>query len=240
MSSDKLDSRGNKQSGDDKYSSLKNNRSCDSIILAGRSASQQCTSVSDCSVKNFNMAKDFQAKMSNENFKTYTPILRKKSTLRVPKLSPRPKSTIPKTVVSKPRLCITPGKISSNKKCKPKRRKIGIPQRTVARILKARKFHAYHITFTQHLNFNDYLLRVNFCEWGIALQMIQQDENFFRYVPFSDEVTFSSNGTLNRHNCHYWSDENSHWFRSTNFQNRWSLMVWCGIVNGYLIGPYFF
>ena len=20
-------------------------------------------------------------------------------------------------------------------------------------------------------------------------------------------------------------------------QNRWSLMVWCGIVNGYLIGP---
>jgi len=117
-------------------------------------------------------------------------------------------------------------------------REIGIPQRTVARILKARKFHAYHITLTQHLNFNDYLLRVNFCEW--ALQMIQQDENFFRYVLFSDEATFSSNGTLNRHNCHYWSDENPHWFRSTNFQNRWSLMVWCGIVNGYLIGPYFF
>ena len=23
-------------------------------------------------------------------------------------------------------------------------------------------------------------------------------------------------------------------------QNRWNVMVWCGIVNGYLIGPYFF
>jgi len=74
--------------------------------------------------------KDFQAKMSNENFKTYTlSILGNKSTLRVPKLSPRRKSTSPsskhcsasKTVVSKPRLFVTPGKISSNKKCKPKR-----------------------------------------------------------------------------------------------------------------------
>jgi len=63
--------------------------------------------------------KDFQAKMSNENFQTYTPILGKKSTLWVSKLSPRPKS--PKTVVSKPRLCVTPGKIFFNKKCKPKR-----------------------------------------------------------------------------------------------------------------------
>jgi len=74
--------------------------------------------------------KDFQAKMSNENFKTYTlSILGNKSTLRVPKLSPRKKSTSPsskhcsasKTVVSKPRLFVTPGKISSNKKCKSKR-----------------------------------------------------------------------------------------------------------------------
>ena len=25
-----------------------------------------------------------------------------------------------------------------------------------------------------------------------------------------------------------------------DIQNRWSVNVWCGIVNGYLIGPFFF
>ncbi|OXU16263.1 hypothetical protein TSAR_012619, partial [Trichomalopsis sarcophagae] len=47
-------------------------------------------------------------------------------------------------------------------------------------------------------------------------------------------------GELNRHNCHYWSDENPHWLGRIDNQHRWSVMVWCGIINGYLIGPYFF
>jgi len=81
-------------------------------------------------------------------------------------------------------------------------------------------------------------LHIAFCQW--ALQMIQDDPHFFRYVLFSDEVTFCSDGRLNRHNCHYWTDNNPHWYRSLNHQNRWSLMVWCGIVNDYLIGLYFF
>ncbi|OXU20960.1 hypothetical protein TSAR_005914, partial [Trichomalopsis sarcophagae] len=34
--------------------------------------------------------------------------------------------------------------------------------------------------------------------------------------------------------------ENPHWHRTVDHQHRRSLMVWCGIVNGYLIGPYFF
>jgi len=51
------------------------------------------------------------------------------------------------------------------------------------------------------------ILRVRFCRW--AMRMIQQDEDFFRYVLFSDESTFKNTGELNRHNCHYWSDENS-------------------------------
>jgi len=33
---------------------------------------------------------------------------------------------------------------------------------------------------------------------------------------------------------------NPHWHRGVDNQHRWSLNVWCGIVNGYLIGPYFF
>ena len=70
--------------------------------------------------------------------------------------------------------------------------------------------------------------------------MVQNDPSFCRYVLFSDESKFYSNGQLNRHNCHYWSDENPHWYRPMDYQNRWSVTVLCGIVNGYLIGPYFF
>lgn len=56
----------------------------------------------------------------------------------------------------------------------------------------------------------------------------------------SDEATFHNTVQLNRHNCHYWSVENPHWFREVDHQQRWSLIVWCGIVNGYLIWPHFF
>lgn len=117
-------------------------------------------------------------------------------------------------------------------------REIGIPQKTCSRILRALNHHPYHITLTQHLLPRHMEMRVDFCRW--ALQMIQNDPQFFRYVLFSDEAKFMSDGALNRHNCHYWSTENPYWFKSVDHQNRWGLMVWCGIVNGYLIGPYFF
>lgn len=79
---------------------------------------------------------------------------------------------------------------------------------------------------------------MQFCQW--AQQMIRNDPAFFRYVMFSDEATFKNNGELNRHNCHYWLDTNPHWHRQIDNQHRWSINVWCGIINGYLIGPYFF
>ncbi|KYQ53990.1 hypothetical protein ALC60_07098 [Trachymyrmex zeteki] len=51
---------------------------------------------------------------------------------------------------------------------------------------------------------------------------------------------WSNTGQLNRHNCHYWSEENSRWFRQVAHQHRWSLNVWSGILNGYLEGSSFF
>lgn len=117
-------------------------------------------------------------------------------------------------------------------------RQVGIPKQTALRILRKCKYHAYHITLTQALTPADFIARVQFCQW--ALQRIQQDHDFFKYVLFSDEATFKNDGTLNRHNCHYWSNENPHWFRSIDRQHQWSLMVWCGILNGHLVGPFFF
>lgn len=117
-------------------------------------------------------------------------------------------------------------------------REIGIPQRTVLRILNVLRYHAYHVTLVQELRPHHIQMRIEFCQW--ALRMIANDPNFFRFVLFSDEAKFCSDGQLNRHNSHYWSNQNPHWHIPVDHQNRWSLMVWCGIVNGYFIGPYFF
>jgi len=113
-------------------------------------------------------------------------------------------------------------------------RELGIPKSTVLRILHAQRYHAYHISLTQELTLRQFAERFQFCHWAV------QNPELFTFVMFSDEATFKNTGELNRHNSHYWSDVNPHWHRGVDNQHRWSLNVWCGIVNGYLIGPYFF
>ncbi|EZA51837.1 hypothetical protein X777_09632 [Ooceraea biroi] len=70
--------------------------------------------------------------------------------------------------------------------------------------------------------------------------MVEQNPQFFHTVCFSDEATFKSNGCVDRHNMHYWSRENPHWMRQIDNQRVWSINVWCGILNGHIIGPHFF
>ena len=91
------------------------------------------------------------------------------------------------------------------------------------------------------LQFQHFQQRIVFFQW--ALQMIENDPDFFNFVLFQNvnfQIQLQSDGELDRHNCHYWSDVNPHWVRSVNHQRRWSIMVWCEIINGYLIDPYFF
>lgn len=117
-------------------------------------------------------------------------------------------------------------------------RDLGVPRSTVQRLLKSVKYHPYHITLNQALTEEDKRIRVDFCEW--ALGQINTTPDFFLRVLFSDEATFHSTGQLNRHNSHYWAPENPHWHREIDYQHRWSVNVWCGILNGHLIGPHFF
>lgn len=117
-------------------------------------------------------------------------------------------------------------------------RDLGVPRSTAHRILRSVRYHPYRITLTQALSLQDRQNRINFCNW--ALERLNEEPDFFRYVLFSDEATFQSTGSLNRHNCHYWSVENPHWTQQIDHQHRWSLNVWCGIVDGQINGPYFF
>lgn len=51
---------------------------------------------------------------------------------------------------------------------------------------------------------------------------------------------FTNNGWFNR-NLHYrWSSENNHFHRETNFQERFGINAWLGVLDTKIIGPFFF
>lgn len=114
----------------------------------------------------------------------------------------------------------------------------GISRRSVLRILRRYKFHPYHMSLHQELHGNDFQNRVTFCQW--AQRKIQEDNNFFLTVLFSDESTFTNCGEVNRYNMHYWAVENPRWLREVEHQRPWNVNVWCGIIGDTLIGPHFF
>jgi len=60
------------------------------------------------------------------------------------------------------------------------------------------------------------------------------------HIFWSDESKFTNNGIMNKQNHRYWDDTNPHWSLETNFQTVWGINVWCGLVGGKLIGPYFY
>jgi hypothetical protein len=112
----------------------------------------------------------------------------------------------------------------------------GLSHTSVWKILKRHKYHPYHVSLHQDLHGVDFQNRVTFCQW--AREQIQQNPNFFRYVLFSDESSFTNHGTVNRHNMHYWSVTNPHWLRQVEYQRPWTVNVWCGIIGNKLIGPH--
>lgn len=83
---------------------------------------------------------------------------------------------------------------------------------------------------------NEYPLRVAFCEW--LLQENAQNDHFTADILVTDESIFTRNGITNLHNTHVWDLENPHATLRNNFQDRFSLNVWAGIVDDRLIGPF--
>ncbi|KAJ8944097.1 hypothetical protein NQ318_019435 [Aromia moschata] len=69
---------------------------------------------------------------------------------------------------------------------------------------------------------------------------IADNINFSKYIMFTDEATFTSNGTISSQNCRWWADDNPNFIMEYTDQYSFKANVWCGISNGRLIGPYFF
>ena len=93
-------------------------------------------------------------------------------------------------------------------------KKSGISQRSVIRILHQHKFHLYSMSLHQDLYGNDFLKRVNFC--NCIRRKMRTDVSFLSHVLYSDEVNFANTGYVNRHNMHYWANENPRWTISTS------------------------
>ena len=59
-------------------------------------------------------------------------------------------------------------------------------------------------------------------------------------VLFTDEVSFTWSGINNSQNLHTCSHDNPRETSVTNFQRRFSVNVWCGVLGNKLIGPFVF
>ena len=69
---------------------------------------------------------------------------------------------------------------------------------------------------------------------------MRTDVSFLSHVLFSDEANFANTRNVNRHNMHYWGNENPRWMRTVPFKHPWPANYWCGIVGDHVSGPYFF
>uniref|UniRef100_V5GM36 DUF4817 domain-containing protein n=1 Tax=Anoplophora glabripennis TaxID=217634 RepID=V5GM36_ANOGL len=112
---------------------------------------------------------------------------------------------------------------------------VNVSQSKVWQTFREKQLYPFHIQRAHALLPEDHPKRVQFCEW--LLQQNNASENFTRRILATDEATFTRNGINNFHNTHIWAVENRHEIRRTNFQQRFSLNVWAGIVAGKLVGP---
>jgi len=61
-----------------------------------------------------------------------------------------------------------------------------------------------------------------------------------RNILFTDEANFTRDGVNNTRNSHLWDRDSPHGTVESNYQNRFPVNVWCGVIGDQLIGPYIF
>jgi hypothetical protein len=71
------------------------------------------------------------------------------------------------------------------------------------------------------------------------LQLFESEIGLEDRIFWSDESTFNLNGTVSKHNCYYWAEENPHILIEKK-QKSIGLNVWAAICSDGIIGPYFF
>ena len=90
--------------------------------------------------------------------------------------------------------------------------------------------------FVQAITADDKRKRKQFC---VNMQEKLEEDEFNERLVFSVEVTFHTNGKVNRHNVRIWSEENPH---ATIEHERDSpkVNVFCAIAKNHVYGLFFF
>jgi hypothetical protein len=69
---------------------------------------------------------------------------------------------------------------------------------------------------------------------------VQAHPELLSIILFSEDAFFTWDDENNLRNVHTWAHNNPHEIRATKFQKRFSLNVWCGVLENRLIGPFVF
>lgn len=115
-------------------------------------------------------------------------------------------------------------------------RNIVVSKTHVLRVLKRDGRKPFHFQPVQNLLPTDAAKRILFCNW--ILDNCRENPNFPKQILWTDEASFTRRGVFNHHNLHIWSQENPRAIRPQNFQHEFSLNIWIGLIDGYLIGPH--
>ena len=95
--------------------------------------------------------------------------------------------------------------------------------------------YPYRPILVQELSNSDMIFR---CE--AARSFLDTLPRNLSHFFFTDEATFSTDGTVNRWNCRIWSVERPETFSYSRSQNVAKITVWAALSSNYLFGPYFF
>lgn len=104
---------------------------------------------------------------------------------------------------------------------------------SASRILKKYHYHAYKPTRVQKMHLGDMQRRLTF-----ARRMIDEQVDL-SHIIWTDESPFGNQGGPNRQNARYWAPINPDQTIETKDQHKYSVNVWCGLVDDQILGPFF-
>ena len=115
---------------------------------------------------------------------------------------------------------------------------LGISHNSVWKILKLKGIRAFKKPKAQMISIEDKNNRLDFCNWLIEAEL--ENPSILNDILFTDEAVFYLHGNVNPRLNFYWCTNRSNVPTENRYQYNPRVMVWCGMHNGRLLGPYFF
>jgi len=94
--------------------------------------------------------------------------------------------------------------------------------------------YPHHIQRIKHLEPADMCSRLDLSRW------INSNTHTIHNILFTDEIHVTRDGVNNTRNFHLCDLDKPHGTVKNNYQHRFSVNMWCGVIGDQLIGPYIF